>query len=91
MTQREFNHLLNSLSSLSHEQTRQLRRELNSKLATTVTEPAAADEALQQRLVEAGLLSELKPPIRDLSAYRNRKAVPIQAEPLSETVIRERR
>jgi hypothetical protein len=40
---------------------------------------------------EAGLLSELKPPITDLAPYQNRKAVPIRGESLSETVIRERR
>lgn len=50
-----------------------------------------ADQALQRRLVEAGLLNEIKPPIRDLAPYRDRKAIPIQGEPLSETVIRERR
>ncbi len=52
---------------------------------------AALDEDLQRRLQSLGLLSEIKPPIRDLEAYRGRRAVPIQGEPLSETVIRERR
>ena len=42
MTQREFNQILGSISTLSPEQMRQLRRELDSKLATaTAKQPAA--------------------------------------------------
>lgn len=48
-------------------------------------------QELQSRLFNAGLLSEIKPPITDLTPYRNRQTVPIQGEPLSETIIRERR
>jgi hypothetical protein len=92
MTHSEFNHLLSSLGALSPEQMQELRRELDGRIATAATkQPAATDEELQRRLFEAGLLSEIKPPITDLTPYRNRKAVPIQGEPLSETVIRERR
>ncbi|AGA28706.1 hypothetical protein [Singulisphaera acidiphila] len=90
MTQSEFNHLLDSINVLSPEQIQLLRRELDSRLAATTPAPAGHEE-LQQRLLAAGLLSEIKPPITDLTAYRNRRAVPIQGEPLSETVIRERR
>jgi Arc/MetJ-type ribon-helix-helix transcriptional regulator len=49
------------------------------------------DQELQRRLYEAGVLSEIKPPIIDFAPYSHRQAVPIQGEPLSETVIRERR
>jgi Arc/MetJ-type ribon-helix-helix transcriptional regulator len=48
-------------------------------------------QELQRRLFEAGIISEIKPAITDLTPYRNRQAVPIQGEPLSETVLRERR
>ena len=51
----------------------------------------ASGQELQRRLFNAGVLSEIKPPITDLTPYQNRQAVPIQGEPLSETVIRERR
>ena len=51
----------------------------------------ATDQDLQRRLQAAGLLREIKPPLRDLDEDRDRRAVPIQGEPLSETVIRERR
>jgi Arc/MetJ-type ribon-helix-helix transcriptional regulator len=51
----------------------------------------APEQELQRRLFEAGLLSEIKPPITDFTPYLNRQAVPIQGEPLSETILGERR
>jgi Arc/MetJ-type ribon-helix-helix transcriptional regulator len=56
-----------------------------------LTPEEIADQELQRRLFAAGVISEIKPPIRDLTPYRNRRAVPIQGEPISETAIRERR
>jgi Arc/MetJ-type ribon-helix-helix transcriptional regulator len=56
-----------------------------------LTPEEAADQELQRRLLAAGIISEIKPPITDLTPYRNRRAVPIQGEPISETAIRERR
>ncbi len=50
-----------------------------------------ADQELQRRLLAAGVISEIKPPIDDLTPYQDRRAVPIQGEPISETAIRERR
>jgi Arc/MetJ-type ribon-helix-helix transcriptional regulator len=50
-----------------------------------------SNQELQLRLFNAGLLNEIKLPITDLTPYRDREAVPIVGEPLSETVIRERR
>ena len=60
-------------------------------LPPNLTPEEIADQELQRRLVEAGIISEIKPPITDLTPYQNRRAVPIQGEPISETVIRERR
>jgi hypothetical protein len=100
MTSSQFNELLNSIAALSPEQMRRLRDELDGKLAalapvdageTAVTASESAYQEVQRRLFDAGLLSEIKPPIRDLAPYRDRQPVPIQGEPLSETVIRERR
>ena len=54
-------------------------------------EAELADQEIHRRLFDAGLLSEIKPPIRDMMPYRDRRPIPIQGEPLSETVIRERR
>ena len=50
-----------------------------------------SSQEVQQRLFDAGLVSEIKPPITDLTPYQNRRAVPIQGEPISVTALRERR
>ena|SRR5581483_5139025 len=57
----------------------------------TFSETLNEIDSLQQRLLEAGVLSEIKPPITDLKPYQNRQTAPIQGEPLSTTVLRERR
>ena len=96
MTKSEFNRLLDSLGALSREQMRQLRGELDSRLAEApgeppLTEAELADQELQRRLFEAGLLSEIKPPRRVSTGTEEFIPIPIQGEPLSETIIRERR
>jgi Arc/MetJ-type ribon-helix-helix transcriptional regulator len=50
-----------------------------------------SSQELQGRLLEAGIISEIKPPITDLTPYQHRQAIPVQGERLSEAVIRERR
>ncbi len=52
-------------------------------------EPSSLE--MQRRLFEAGIISEIKPAITDLTPYGNRPAIPVRGEPLSEAVIRERR
>ncbi|MGI9064909.1 MAG: hypothetical protein ACR2HX_00670 [Pyrinomonadaceae bacterium] len=48
------------------------------------------DQRIQTALYEAGLVSEIKPPITDPTPYR-REPITIRGKPLSETVIEERR
>ena len=50
-----------------------------------------SSQELQRRLLDAGIISEIKPPITDLTPHQNRQAVHIQGDPISETAIRERR
>ena len=50
-----------------------------------------ADQEAQQQLFAAGLLSEIKPPRRVSTGTEQFTPVMIQGEPLSETIIRERR
>ena len=90
MTQRDFNHILEVLPALSPEQLQALRCKLDSQLAATPL-PVASDVELQRRLLAAGIVSVIKPPISDFTPYLSRQAVAVQGEPLSETVIRERR
>jgi Arc/MetJ-type ribon-helix-helix transcriptional regulator len=87
-----------SVDDAMTEAARRLLRELKQDQArqpgnatTGHAEEEPSGQELQRRLFNAGVLSEIKPPITDLTPYQNRQAVPIQGEPLSETVIRERR
>jgi Arc/MetJ-type ribon-helix-helix transcriptional regulator len=50
-----------------------------------------ADQEAQQRLFASGLLSEIKPPRRVSTGTEQFTPLMIQGEPLSETIIRERR
>ena len=98
MTHGEFTHLLGSISALSPEQMRQLWRELDSRLAVSavqgkppLTEGELADQEAQRRLLAAGVISEIKPLRRISTGTERFTPIPIQGEPLSETIIRERR
>ncbi len=98
MTHSEFNHILGSINALSPEQVRQLRRELGNKLGSSpassqppLTEEELADQEAQRSLFEAGLLSEIKPPRRFSTGTEEFIPIVIKGEPLSETVVRERR
>ncbi len=98
MTQSELNHILGSISALSPEQMRQLRRELDSKLALSavqgeppLTEGELADQEAQRRLLAAVVISEIKPSRRVSTGTERFAPIPIQGEPLSATIIRERR
>ena len=56
-----------------------------------LTPEEIADQELQRRLLAAGVISEIKPPPRLLPARKRFTPVPITGEPISETIIRERR
>src|SRR5271157_4638556 len=98
MTYSEFNHLLDSINALSQEQMQQLRRELDCKLAASavhgdlpLTEEEMADQEAQRRLLVAGGISAIKPSRRVSTGMERFTPFCIQGEPLSETIIRERR
>jgi hypothetical protein len=98
MTHSEFDYLLGSIGALSEVQMRQLRRELDRKLASPVaqserplTEEERADQEAQRRLLVAGVISEIKPSRRISTDTERFTPIPMQGEPLSETIIRERR
>ena len=98
MSHSEFNHILGSIKTLSQEQMRQLARELDSKLASAAVEgeppltaEELADKEAQRRLLAAGIISEIKPSRRVATGTEQFTPIAIQGEPLSETIIRERR
>ena len=96
MPHNEFDQLLSSLNALSPEQLRQLRHELDQKLAgrpadASLTPEQQEDQDVQRRLFAAGLVSEIKPPVRVATGTERSTPICIKGEPLSETVIRDRR
>jgi hypothetical protein len=75
-----------------------LRRELDCKLASSaiqseppLTAEEVADQEAQRRLLAAGVISEIKQSRRISTETERFTPIPIQGEPLSETIIRERR
>lgn len=106
MTQIEFDHLLASVDALSPGQMRRLLRQLESRMATIAEgkqpsrkavkrgrsappEPLASAE-LDQYMVRLGLMSQLPDTAADFDDPAD-EPVSIKGEPLSETIIRERR
>jgi hypothetical protein len=111
MTHSDFHHLLTSVNSLSPEQMRQLRQQLDKQLAQPKkpAPPASAKKAkppkataaekkpltrdeFNQRLMAAGLITRLPDPALDIDDDDpDDQPVAIKGEPLSESIIRERR
>jgi hypothetical protein len=111
MTHTDFNQLLSSIKTLTPEQVRKLRQQLDRQSAqpkkpTAPTprkaakrakppapkkKPLTADE-LNQRLLAAGRIASLPDPALDIDDDDpDDQPVIIKGEPLSETIIRERR
>ena len=65
------------------------RKEILDSLSEELTEAEAEDLRLQKALFDAGLLREIKSPRR--RKMGDFKPIEIKGEPLSETIIRERR
>ena len=48
------------------------------------------EDQLDQLLLEAGVISEIPPPITDFTPYENRQPIEVKGKPISETIIEER-
>jgi len=84
--------LVNAVKGLPPREQAEVRRRLDTPTAQPNENDAAIDldQRVQQALFEAGLVSEIKPPITDPTPYR-REPIKIKGRPLSETVIEARR
>jgi hypothetical protein len=105
MSHSDFNHLLTSVDSLSPAQMRQLQQQLDkhltqsrkpraprpSKAAQAPTDAPSLDD-VHQKMMARGLIRRLPDPSLDIDDEDpNDQPVPIKGEPLSETILRERR
>lgn len=83
------NALKETIRTLTPEQKRELRNWWDTQ-EKTESAPLKEDE-INQKLFEKGVIRRPPPPITDFTPYQSRKMIEIQGEPLSETIIRERR
>jgi hypothetical protein len=107
MTHADFNHLLSSIKALTPEQMRRLRQQLDKELTPpskplarksgkrakaapqSAKKPMTKDE-FHRHLIEIGVMSQLPDTAADYDDPDD-EPIAIKGEPLSETVIRERR
>lgn len=76
---------------LSAEDLRKVRNLVDSLLEKEEAKSKMTEEDFERRLYEKGIISEVKPPITDFSRYDDYKPITVTGEPISETIIRERR
>jgi hypothetical protein len=81
--------VLDQISALSDEEQQQVRAALNSRDA----KPCMTADEFEQHLLEAGVISEVKPPIteEELARFRAYKPIEVKGKPVSETLIEDRR
>lgn len=85
----KFDDVLEQVKALSREEQQELRVLLDDLVK--VPPSGAAEDELERQLLKAGLLSEIKPLITDLTPYQSRKPADGTGRPLSEVIIEERR
>lgn len=92
MPSAQFNRLIDEARSLPPDEQRMLRNYLDVWLENQ-GKVLSEREEWELFLFKEGLVSRIRPPLTEevIERYRNWKPVPIEGEPLSETVIRERR
>lgn len=79
------------VKQLSAEDTRKIRHLVDSLLEKEETKTKITEEEFEKQLAEEGFITEYKPPIKDFSRYENYEPVTVTGEPISETIIKERR
>ncbi len=83
--------IVNEVQTLSAEDLRKVRSVVDSILETKEAKPQMTEEEFEQYLYEKGIIGKPPPPISDFSRYENYQRVTVEGEPISETIIRERR
>ncbi len=79
------------VKQLSPQDLRKVQKLVDSLLEQKEAQPKMTEEEFEKHLYEKGIISEVKPPITDFSRYDDYEPIKITGEPISETIIRERR
>lgn len=88
MSTTELEKVMQEVKALPPDDLRKVKMLIDSLLNQTATSP---EEELAQRLLAAGLISEIKPRITDMRAYQDRKPIEYEGKLVSEILIEERR
>lgn len=85
--------VIEELKALTPAEQQKVRELIDSMLEPSAESSAmlSPEDLLDQRLFEAGVISEIPRRITDFTPYQNRKPVKITGKPISETIIEERR
>ncbi|CAN5817906.1 hypothetical protein BH20ACI4_BH20ACI4_17550 [soil metagenome] len=83
--------IVNEVQTLSAEDLRKVRSVVDSLLEKKESKLQMTEEEFEKKLAEEGFITEYKPPLTDFSRYENYKPVTVTGEPISETIIKERR
>ena len=81
----------NKVKQLSTEDLQKVRSLVDSLLEKKTEKPPMTEEEFAQHLYKKGVIGKPPPPITDFSRYENYVPVKVEGEPVSETIIRERR
>jgi hypothetical protein len=81
----------NEVKKLSPEDLRKVRDLVDSLLEEKESKTQMTEEEFAQHLYEKGIIGKPPPPITDFSHYENYQPVKVEGEPVSETIIKERR
>lgn len=81
----------NEVKQLSKKDLRKVRSLVDSLLGNEQAKPSMTEDEFERHLYEKGIIGEVKPPITDFSPYENFEPITVKGEPVSETIIRERR
>ncbi len=79
------------VKQLSPQDLRKVQKLVDLLLEKKEEKPQMTEEEFEKHLYEKGIISEVKPPITDFSRYDYYEPIKITGEPISETIIRERR
>jgi len=79
------------VKTLSAEDLRKVRELVDSLLETKEAQPPMTEEEFAKELEAEGFIGKVPPPITDFSRYENYERVEVTGEPISETIIKERR
>jgi hypothetical protein len=60
------------------------------ELSAETSATLSPEDLLDQRLLDAGVISEIPRRITDFTPYQNRKPIEVKGKPVSETIIEER-